>query len=197
MSALTRTDLVNLSLREIGTDRIEDHTEASPEADVARDQWDQAVRMTLSRHEWHFAMTSAALPRSVSTPTVRYNYTYTLPADFVRFGSVSDNRLMEPILLDFAHREDGIHTDSTAVFIEYVYDAPAIGVWPPWFVSVFVADLASLMASPLKSTTERERIEGLAEARLRTARTLDSQQGAPKRWPEGTWSMAHRGMRQR
>ncbi len=48
MSALTRTDIVNLALREIGTDRIEDYTESTPETDVARDVWDQAIRMTLS-----------------------------------------------------------------------------------------------------------------------------------------------------
>lgn len=197
MSALTRTDLVNLALREIGTDRIDDYTESTPEADVARDVWDQAVRMTLARHEWKFATTAASLPRSASTPTVRYAYIYTLPGDFVRLCTVSDYDTMDPPLLDFAHRSDGIHADSTAIYVEYIYDAPAIGTWPAWFVDVFTIDLAALMASPLKSTTERERLEQLANKRLGTARSIDSQQGPPTRWPQTSWVLARRGLRVR
>lgn len=197
MSALTRTDVVNLALREIGTDRIEDYTESTPEADVARDVWDQAIRMTLSRHQWKFAMKGAALARSASTPATRYTYIYTLPGDFVRLGSVSSTSTMSPDLIDYVHRDDGIHCDETAVYIEYVYDAPAVGVWPAWFVDLAVVDLASLMASPLKSTTERERLEQLATKRLAVARSIDSQQGPPRRWPESSWVSAHRGWRAR
>lgn len=197
MSALTRTDIVNLALREIGTDRIEDYTESTPEADVARDVWDQAIRMTLSRHQWKFAMKGAALGRSSSTPATRYTYIYTLPGDFVRLGSVSSSSTMSPDLIDYVHRDDGIHCDETSVYIEYVYDAPAVGVWPAWFVDLAVVDLASLMASPLKSTTERERLEQLATKRLAVARSIDSQQGPPRRWPESSWVSAHRGWRAR
>ena len=201
MTDNTRTSLVNLALREIGTDRIDAWDEASPEADVARDVWGQAVRQALARHEWHFAMTSRSLARSSATPAVRYDYIYTLPGDFVRIGSVSEYATMEPPLIDYVMRADGIHCSKASCYIEYVYyvddEAPAIGTWPPWFVQVFTADLASLMASPLKSTTERERLEQLALDRLRTGRTIDSQQSPPKRWREGSWVTAHRGGRPR
>jgi hypothetical protein len=199
MTSLTRTDIINLALREIGTDRIDDWQESTPEADVARDMWEQAVRMTLARHEWTFSMKAASLARSANVPTVRYDYSYTLPGDFVRLGSVSDMSTMEPPLLDYVMRSDGIWTSASAVYIEYVGYTddtdPAIGTWPAWFVNVLVCDLASLMASPLKSTTERERLEQLAEKRLRSGRTIDSQQDPPKRWREGSWVMAKRGMR--
>lgn len=197
MTALTRTDLVNLALREIGTDRVDDYTENSPEASVASDVWTQAVRMTLARHEWHFAMQSASLPQSATVPITRHDYVYTLPGDFIRLGSVSQYDTMEPPLLDYVMRADGIHASVAAVFIDYVYDAPAIGTWSPWFISVFTADLASLMASPLKSSTERERLEELALARLRTGRTIDSQQGPVKMHRGGSWIDAHRGARVR
>jgi hypothetical protein len=199
MSGLTRTDIVNLALREIGTDRVDDWQEASPEADVARDVWEQAVKMTLARHEWHFAISAAALVQSATPPPVRYSYAYTLPGNFVRLGSVSQFPAMEPPLLDFVMRDTGIWTSAGSVYIEYVYynddTAPAIGTWPAWFVNVLVCDLASLMASPLKSTTERERLEALAEKRLRSGRSIDSQQSPPKRWGEGSWVAAKRGAR--
>lgn len=201
MTDHTRTSIINLALREIGTDRIEIDTESTPEADVARDVWDQAVRHALGRHEWQFAMKGRGLALSASVPEVRYTKVFTLPGDFVRLGSVSEYATMEPPLLDFVMRTDGIHCSKASCYIEYVYYVddtdPAIGTWPAWFVNVLAADLASLMASPLKSTTERERLEQLALDRLRTGRTIQSQQGAPQRWREGSWVTAHRGGRVR
>jgi len=189
----TRTDIINLALREIGTDRISDHTEASPEADIARDVWDQAVRMALSRHQWSFAMTAARLARSTPVPAARYSYIYTKPGNLVRIGSISASSSMEPPLIDYADRFDGIHTDANAVYVEYVQADTPEGTWTPWFVDVLVVDLASLLASPLKSTTERERLEQLRQARLATARSIDSQQKPPMRWREGSWVSAKRG----
>lgn len=201
MTDQTRTELVNLALREIGTTRISDWTQASPEAEVARDVWSQAVRKALSRHEWDFAITSRKLAKSGATPVTRYRYIYTVPENFVRVSAVSEYATMEPPLWSYHMRADGLHTDAEHVYLDYVYyendEAPAIGTWPPWFTSVLVADLASMMASPLKSTTERERLEQLAQDRLRTGRTIQSQQSPPRRWPDGSWISAHRGYRVR
>lgn len=197
MTSLTRTNLVNLALREIGTDRITDWNEDSPEADVAKDVWDQARRMTLSRHEWRFAIVGRELAKAATAPVTRFDYCYTLPGGFVRLGVVSQYSTMEPQLIDWKMTADGIATSAGSLFIEYVYDAPAIGAWPPWFCDVFVVDLASLMASPLKSTTERERLEQLANKRLSTGRSIDSQQNAPGQWRGGAWIAAHRGARAR
>lgn len=193
MSALTRTDLVNLALREIGTWRVEDWTENSPEADVAKDVWPQAVRMALSRHPWRFAMKGAELVRQATPPTTGEGYAYTLPPDFVRLGLLSPYATMRPRLEQWTLLADGIVAETEQLFAEYVYDAPPIGVWPAWFVDVFTADLASLMASPLKSTTERERLEQLANQRLATARAIDSQQSPVAIWRPGRWLAAKRG----
>lgn len=197
MTALTRTDLVNLALREIGTTRIEDYTEATPEAEVASDLWEQAVRMTLSRHEWGFAMRGARLARQSTAPATRYDYTYTLPGDYVRLGSLSEYATMNPPLDDYRVRGSVVDTNAESVYAEYVYDAPPEGEWSPWFVQVFSADLASLMASPLKSTTERERLEQLALARLREGRAIDSQHGPVLTYQQGSWVAAARGRRVR
>lgn len=197
MTALTRTGIINLALREIGTDRIENYTDSGVAEDVANDVWDQAVLITLSRHEWRFAMRSASLPRSSTTPTTRYEYAYTLPGDFVRLGSLSDMETMEPPLDDFSITENGVETNATAVYCEYVYNAPSEGAWSPWFVHVFVADLASFMAGPLKHVSERERLEQLAEKRLREGRSIDSQHQRVRFTREGSWIRAARGYRVR
>lgn len=196
MTAATRTTIVNLALRELGATRVDDYTESSPEAVIARDCWEQAVRKALARHEWQFAIKGAELARSATAPTTRFDYRYTLPGDFVRLAAVSASDTMSPRLDQdggFVMRDGSIDTSSETVFVEYVYDAPAIGTWTPWFIDVLVADYASVMASPLKSTTERERLEQLAEKRLREGRGIDSVQKSQRSVYPGGWRSAARG----
>lgn len=194
---MSRTEIVNLALREIGTFRVDDWTDDAPEADVARDVWDQARRMTLSRHEWHFAKAFRQLARSAETPAARWTYYYTLPADCLRTCIVSARAGLDDEFTGYDITEQGVATDATAIFIEYIRDHTTEGTWPAWFVSVMVADLASLMASPLKSETARERLEKLAMSRLAQARSLDSQQAPVKAFPVGSWVSAARGARWR
>lgn len=196
MTAFTRTTITNLALRELTASRIEDFDDDQAEAIIARDVWDQAVGKTLERHEWQFAMKGVELARSAVVPAVRYAYAYTLPGDFVRLGAVAANSNMAPVLDQedgFVVRDDGLWSNAERVFIEYVYNAPAIGTWPHRFVDVLVADLASVMASPLKSTAERERLEQLADKRLRIGRAIDSAQQQVGRRPAGSWRSAARG----
>ena len=196
MTAMTRTDILNLALREIGASRVDDFSEASAEAVIGRDCWEQAVRKALSRHEWQFAMKVAQCGRDGSVPVARYDYRYVVPADCIRLAYVADNTLFEPVLdqgAGYVQRAGFIETSALLVYVEYVYDAPSIGVWPSWFIDVLVADYASVMSSPLKSTTERERLEKLAEKRLSEARSLDSSQ-RPKHVPRpGGWRLAASG----
>ena len=196
MTALTRTGITNLALRDLGGTRIEDWEEGSFEAIVARDVWDQAVRQALGRHGWQFAMRGVSLARQVDVPETRYAYRYTLPGDFVRLDAASASDTMDPPLDDdggFAIRDGVFETSAEQVFLEYVYDAPVIGVWPPWFVGVVSADLASFMAGSLKSTREREGLEALADKRLREGLSTDSIQQMTQRRPAGSWRRAARG----
>lgn len=196
MTTLTRTDIVNLALREIGAPRIESWDDDDPSAIIARDLWNQAVRSTLSRHPWQFAMTAHECARSTVTPVVRYDYAYQLPTDLVRLDAVADNENMSPVLDEidgYVVRDGFLLSNAERIWIEYVYDAPAIGTWPPQFVSVVSIELASLLASPLKSTVERERIEKLVEQRMRTAISTDSIQQAAQRRNPGFWRAAARG----
>lgn len=197
MTANTRTSLTNMALREIGATRIGDHTEASPSADVANDLWDEAVRKALYRHEWQWATRTAKLARSGNTPEGRYDYRYTLPAAFIRLSSISEYEDMKQVLDDYEYRAEGIETNAENIYIDYVADDVAIGAWPPYFVDLFVAEFACLMCAPLKSTTERERLEELKNMRLREAKSSDSLTQPTRHFPPGRWRRAVHGGRQR
>ena len=197
MSSLTSTGLVNLALREIGTYRIEDIDEASPEAEIARDVLEQTRRFCLSQHEWRFALRQVELTASGVEPIGKWAYAYALPGDFIRLGLVADRQDMAEPLEEFSLVGGELLSSSDHCFIEYVWDHDTYGAWPAHFVSFAVAVLASEMASPLKSTTERERLEKLAEARLMHARSVDSIHQPVLFRPTGSWLAVMRGARPR
>lgn len=198
MTALTETGLVNLALREIGAYRIEALNENSSEAAIARDVMPEAVRFCLSVHDWRFALKLEQLQRSNSfTPAARFSFAYQLPADFIRLGTVADNERMSPVLEDYDYTIAGgfVLASTEFLFCEYVHHHITYSTWPAWFTRYVTAVLASEMASPLKSTTERERLEALAKDRLGHARSVDSVQMPVKRPPMGRWQQAMMGGR--
>jgi hypothetical protein len=197
MSDLTQTGLVNLALREIGTYRIEDYDEESVEAEIARDVFGHTRRLCLSAHEWRFALRQVELTQSGVEPVGKWAYEYSLPGDFVRLGAVSDTQGMEVPLKEFSLVGLSILSSSAYCFVEYVWDHTTYGAWPAHFVHYFVAVLASEMASPLKATTERERLEKLAENRLMHSRSVDSIHQPVLFRPTGSWIGALRGARPR
>ena len=196
MTAMTRTYVLNLALREIGAGRVEDYTEDTPQAIIGRDCWDHGWLKALGRHEWQHALMTAECARIVGTPVARYLYRYQLPGDFVRFGQVSENTMFQPKLDEgqgYVMRGGFLETNATSVFVDYVSSDTPIGACPPWFIDVFVADYASVMCSPLKATTERERMEKLAEKRLNEGRSIDSSQRPRVVTRSSRWLAAARG----
>jgi len=198
MSERTKTTVSNLALREIGTYRIESYDDDDgAEAEVIRDVWDDTLRECLGRHEWRFAMKQAALQQG-DAPVARYDYSYPLPADYVRLSVVSDRDTMEPVTdWDIIYTDGSpvpsVITNNDTCYVEYVgmIDNPA--AWAPHFVHFFVATLASKIAAPLKSTIERQRLVEYAEkSALPMARSADSTLQPPKRPPLGNWIKAMR-----
>lgn len=197
MSAWTKTNITNLSLREIGTYRINDFdTDTSAEARVARDLWDFVLSVALEAHEWMWATKDAALNK-IGAASTRFDFEWQLPSDFVRLGRVSDDSNMLRVLdsQKFAIQDGKIMCSSDAVYISYVYNKSAPGTWPGYFAAYFAAVLAAEMASALKSTTERERLEQLQMKRLAEARTRDSVQTPVQLLQTGNWRQAMRGVR--
>lgn len=193
MSERTKTTVANLALREIGTYRIEDFDEDSADAEIVRDLWDETLRECLATHEWQFAKKQAELQRG-DEPVARYAYSYRLPSDYIRLMAVSDRDTMEAGFVDW----DIVYTEgepipslisnAESLFVEYVHFLDVPTAWGPHFVPFFVLKLASKLASPLKSTTERRAIEDEAtKVALPTARSQDSVLQPPRKPPMGNW----------
>ena len=188
MTSLSKTTVVNLALRELGTYRIDDvDTTDSPEAQVARDLWEATRLLALSMHEWTFAAAFATLQPLADPPPGLYGYAYQLPGDVLYLGTISERPSLDPILRDFEMIGSQIWTDKAPLYCSYTRDHTIVGQWPAWFVDYMVATLASRMCSPLKTMVERDRLEKLADMRLGRARSIDSTQQPVRRVPEGNW----------
>lgn len=197
MASWTETDITNLALREIGSYRINDYaTGTEAEAKVARDVWPFTLVAALEAHEWMWATKDAALTR-IGAASTRFDYEWQLPSDFIRLGRVSDDSNMLRLLdsQHFAIQDGKLLCSSDALYVSYVYNKSTPGTWPGYFASYFAAFLAAEMAAPLKSTTERERLEQLKDRRLAEARVRDSVQTPVQLMQTGNWRQAMRGVR--
>jgi hypothetical protein len=194
----SRTDIVNLALLDVGVKpSVASWDEDSTEAEYARAAWDQAVAEALTAHSWLFATKQVQLQRSGTEPVARYEYAYELPGDYVRLGAIADSDRMYPPLRDYRpFSVDGrlmIAASAEYVFIEYVYNAPNIGYWPPHFVKFLSAVLAVPLSNSLK--TIRQDLDKLVTQRLAHAKSIDSLQLPPREPPMTGWQRAMRGER--
>lgn len=192
MTGFTRTQITNLALAIIGTERVDDYTDDDPSAALARDVWDVCVLESLETHEWRFASDVASLERGTA-PSAGYTYRYNLPADFVRINTAYANADMTDRIEDYEIRQGYMHCSSENVYIEYVKSGLSVGTWPGYFCQYVSALLAMHLSSTQKSTSETERIEKLMRMRLGQARMLDSTQQPVRRPPPGRWIRALRG----
>lgn len=192
---LTRTNIMNLALRELGNYRIADWEEDSTAAEAGRDVWDQVLRRALAAHNWRFATRQVQLQRASSAPNARYAYAYTLPEDMMKMGPVADNDELDPMLTQYEVIELGeklvLCTSYESVYLEYVYEHTTVGRWPAHFIDVMAAMLALALVPSLK--TNRGDFDKLVERRLASARSIDSQQRPPRRPPLGSWARSMRG----
>ena len=188
MSDQTKTSIVNQALREIGSYRVDDiDTDPGADAQVARDIWETCRRFALSCNEWRFATRTVQLAQLAIAPVGPYAVAYAMPSDLIYLGAVANTSTLDPPLREWDVMDNVLFAKDHAIFISYTYDHITTGLWPAWFVDYMVALLAARMASALKSTTERQRLEDLAMKRQGYAKSADGSQQPVRRQPEGDW----------
>lgn len=196
MSTLSRTDVVNIALAHLGDHRINDFDEAKPAAANARDQWELALRDSLSAYEWSFASRIARLDRNSSVPVAGYRYRYDMPADSVLLIQISDSTRFpaDDVFRRWWYRDGYIETDAEQVFADYVYYHDTVGSWPPYFVDHLAVSLARRL-NPRVTTSQSsgKLLTELQQQALTIARARDARQQPIQRPPRGRWYRARRG----
>lgn len=176
--ALTALALCSRALLRLGAQPVASLDEGTAEAEVAANLYAPVRDALLSAHPWSFATGQATLPRLSAVPYADFAYAFQLPPGFLRAlsaGGVGRGRGLR-----YQIAEDRLHADTEAVTLTYIF-RPEESAFPPFFAQALVARLAAEFCLPLTESAARaEMLFRLAEAELRGARQIDSQQDTPR-----------------
>ena len=177
--ALTDTGLCSRALVRLGVHPITSFADGTAASEIAGLLYGFVRDAVLSSYAWSFATGQVALTQLGSGPSADYAYAYQLPNDFLRAISAGTGSRGRGI--SYRIVGDQLHTDSNQVLLTYIY-RPAEETFPPFFVMVLIARLASEFCLPLTENVSRaELLMKLAEQEFVRARQLDAQQDTPNR----------------
>jgi hypothetical protein len=175
--ALSSIELCSSALVKLGAESISSFDDGSAEARVASRLYPLLRDALLSIHPWSFATRQAELTRLADGPTTTFEYAYQLPNDFLRALSAGNGGRGRGLVYQLVNRQ--LHTDAESVALTYVF-RPSEGDSPAYFNAALVTRLAAEFCLPLTENSSRaERLSRLAEAELKVAKLVDSQQDAP------------------
>lgn len=167
---------------------------------MARDFYDEARRDLLSMHTWNFAIKRSQLTASSTSPTYGWDYAFPLPGDFIRLiaaNPVDDDDSLIDYRLEFQSSDDRvIVTNSSTMYIRYVFDLQDVNIMPPEFRDLLALRLTRDFALALQKTVSNAEYGDLAFRRkLARAKAQDGVQDFPEKMAEGSWTTErHRDM---
>ena len=188
--SLSAIDLCSAALVKIGAHPITGFAQESAEAACARRLYPIAIDLLLGVHPWTFTMAQARLTPETDAPVADFVHAFRLPADHLRTISVGTAGRSRGT----AYRAQGglILSDAEEIVLNYQRRVPESEL-PPFFLPLLVTRLAAEFCIPLTEGTSRAiDLYRLAEAELRTARLIDSQQTTPQAFDDFTLIEARR-----
>ncbi|MEO3432156.1 hypothetical protein [Inquilinus sp. CAU 1745] len=175
--ALSAIALANRALLKLGASAIHGFDDPTAEAEVAGALYGPARDALLSDHPWAFATRTARLAALEEGG-------FQLPSDMLRALSAG----LPPRARGLDYRIEGrrLLADAPGAVLIHIFRPPETDT-PPFFETALIARLAAEMCIPLTENTSRaETLAKWAEAELRRARLIDSQQDSPPRFEDFT-----------
>jgi hypothetical protein len=176
--ALTALALCTRALLSIGAQPVASFDEGTAEAEVAANLYPAIRDGMLSLHPWSFATGQATLPQLAATPVADFACAYQLPAGLLRVLSAGVPDRGQG--LGYRILENRLHCNAQQVVLSYIF-CPDESSFPAFFADALAARLAAEFCLPLTEDASRAQLLfNLADAQLRRARNIDSQQATPR-----------------
>lgn len=196
----TKLALWNLSLLELGSERLSDTGDPIKSARELTAVHTQVVEDCLASGSWNFAMETIQADADTGvTPEFGYTEVFAKPSDWVRTIGVSlDERFSVP-LLQYYDDSNFWSADSTPIYVRYVSDDTGMGFdltrWPSTFTRFASLELADRVCMALtQNASLKEQIEKRRDSARKRALNVDAMNEAqPKFAPPGTWTAARWG----
>lgn len=176
---LTAVELCATALLKIGAAPIGSFDDPGTEAACAVRLYPVARDALLTVFPWSFTQASAQLTALPAAPQAEFAFAFDMPADCLRAISAGVGRASRG--LTYKIEGTRLHADYAPVTLAYQRRA-AEADFPPFFVQALLCRLAADLCIPITESSSRAQdLYRLAEAELRIARLLDSQQSTPRR----------------
>jgi len=171
----TAIDICNRGLIFIGAEPITSFDDGTTEARVAANIYEDVVQTSLTNARWRFATNQEALNRLTDAPTARFDLAYQQPNDtlIVHAITVNDNPIEYQIYGDMIYADT---TTTDTVVADYTFRQEE-QFFPSYFVMAVAYGLAQVFATSIaRDGSLTQTMATLADAAMRKARSVDSQQ---------------------
>lgn len=174
-AANSAIDIAARALTLIGANPISSFADASTEATIANNMYEDVARASLCATRWRFATNQAELNVLTAAPTGRFDIAHQLPNNLLMLHALTVNDL----LIQYSVYGDKVFSNSTAndvVVADYTFRASEVD-WPSYFTLAVQFQLAAIFASSIaRDDGLTQAMEQKAERLMAKARNLDSQQ---------------------
>ena len=168
-------DICSRALILIGANPITSFQDATTEANVAVNVYEDVARAALVKSRFRFATNQEKLPLLTSVPTGRFDVAHQLPTDLLMLHAVTVND--NPI--EYSVYGDKVFSDSATtdeLIADYTFRANE-KTWPSYFTLAVEYSLAIIFATSIaRDSSLATLMQTQAERMMAKARNLDSQQ---------------------
>lgn len=156
--AISETSICNMSLGRIGSQRINDLSNAEEngiEAIQCRLHYEQTRDALLRSHMWRFARGRSTLSQNAAytadTTTFEWTYAYDLPGDFLAMKSIWEDAGYGEVGQQYPYSIEGkqILSEETSMKIRYIKRVEDVTKFDPLFIDVLILQLAIKLCMPL------------------------------------------------
>lgn len=191
----SETNICNLALQQMGrSTRIASLAETTTEAGpICALQYPISRDAVLRSFPWNFAATRAELTAHAEDPAFEFDNYYKLPSDYLWLRKIID-AYDEPYKIErFSSSSSGVIkviATNLGSPIQIVYTARVTDPteFEPLFIQTLAARLAAEIAIPLSETRAKANdLWAVYQAKLREARSVDSQEDSADQSPQGSW----------
>ena len=174
-AANSAIDIAARALTLIGANPISSFADASTEATIANNMYEDVARASLCATRWRFATNQAELNALTAPPTGRFDIAHQLPNNLLMLHALTVNDM----LIQYSVYGDKVFSNTTAndvVVADYTFRASEVD-WPSYFTLAVQFQLAAIFASSIaRDDGLTQAMEQKAERLMAKARNLDSQQ---------------------
>ena len=174
-AANSSVDIAARALTLIGANPISSFDDASTEATVANNMYEDVARASLCMARWRFATNQQVLNLLANEPTGRFDQAYQLPSSLLMLHALTVNDLV----VDYTVYGDKAFADTNEadqVVADFTFRAEE-NTWPSYFTLAVEYQLAAIFAAAIARDDGLMRImDEKYKVAMSQARTLDSQQ---------------------